>query len=154
VSFICYVHEHITHAVVQHNTTQYYIQLTYVIYKYKYTYHHQYDISYESTQLYIIITINMLRIQIKILPEFQWCCEWFWLRYHIVAIWLEWWDIYLDEGHVNNLNSSLIIITLDRGEASEVTDLLLKSCAWSKVRQRHQQKAIDEPTWSDGPHSW
>ena len=37
----------------------------------KYTYHHQYDISYESTQLYIIITINMLRIQIKILPEFQ-----------------------------------------------------------------------------------
>ena len=72
----------------------------------------------------------------------------------LTAIWLGWWDIYLYDGYRHNLYSSLNIITLDRGEASEVTDLLLKPCAWSKISQRHHQIAIDEPTWSDGLHIW
>ena len=53
----------------------------------------------------------------------QWCCEWFWLRYHPVAIWLVWWGIWLYDGHRHNLYSSLNIITSDHEEASEVNDL-------------------------------
>ena len=40
-----------------------------------------------------------------------------------------------------NLHISLNIIIPDHREASEVTDLLLKSCAWSKVSQRHHQSS-------------
>ena len=58
-----------------------------------------------------------------------------WVMAAVFISWPGWWS------HEQILRISLNIIIPDQREASEVTDLLLKSCAWSKVSQRHHQNS-------------
>ena len=88
----------------------------------------------------------------------QWCCEWFWLRYHPVAIWLViaavfvswpgWWS------HDTTCTALWIIL-------HQIIKKLQRSVICSRsyihgVRLVNDiiRIAIDEPTWSDGLHSW
>ena len=84
----------------------------------------------------------------------QWCCERFWQRHHLFVIRLSlvrhlcaWWQ---------NRTCTSVWILLHQIKGKSQRTLI---CCWSRVHGVRLVKdiirvAIDEPTWSDGLHSW